>query len=80
VSFSDEEGGVTRHPMHESWPLEILSTVTFAEHGGKTTLTIRWSPHSATETERNAFEAGRESMQQGWTGTLDQLSEYLAKA
>jgi len=29
---------------------------------------------------RNTFEAGFDSMQKGWTGTLEQLTEYLAKA
>src|SRR5262245_38207273 len=27
VSFSDPKGGVSRHPLHESWPLHIFSTV-----------------------------------------------------
>src|SRR5215510_12996881 len=31
VSFSDEKEGVTRHPMSAAWPLETLSTSTFAE-------------------------------------------------
>ncbi len=80
-SFSDEAGGTTRHPMHRSWPLEMLSTFTFEEQpGGKTKLTIRWSPHAASEEERKTFDAGHGSMQQGWTGTLDQLEAYLAKA
>lgn len=79
-SFSDEKGGVSRHPMNLAWPLEMLSTVTFAEYEGKTTLTIRWVPINATESERKTFEDGRGSMQQGWTGTLDQLAAYLAKA
>jgi uncharacterized protein YndB with AHSA1/START domain len=79
-SFSDENGGVTRHPMHLAWPLEMLSTFTFTEQEGKTTFTIRWSPLNATEAERKTFEDGRKSMQQGWTGTLDQLADYLAKA
>lgn len=79
-SFSDEKGSVTRHPMHLAWPLEILSTVTFAEHEGRTTLTIRSVPINATNEERKTFEDGRESMRQGWTGTLDQLAGYLAKA
>jgi uncharacterized protein YndB with AHSA1/START domain len=39
-SFSDEKGGTTRHPLHLDWPLEMLSTITFAEHDGKTMLTI----------------------------------------
>lgn len=35
---------------------------------------------AGTDPERKTFEAGHESMQQGWTGTLDQLAEYLAKS
>lgn len=78
VSFSDELAGMARHPMAPAWPLEILSTVTFAEKDGKTTLTVHWEPHAATEEERRAFEEGRSSMQEGWTGTLDQLDRHLA--
>jgi len=51
-----------------------------SEHGGKTTLRIRSVPHGATEEARKTFENGREAMRQGFTGTLDQLAEYLAKA
>ena len=80
VSFSDEKGGMTHHPISPDWPLEMLSTVTFAEHQGRTTLTVKWIPIHATELERKTFEAGRESMKQGWTGTLDQLTDYLVKA
>ena len=79
VSFSDELCGMARHPMAPEWPLEILSTVTFAEKDGRTTLTVRWEPHAATEEERRAFEEGRASMQEGWTGTLDQLADHLAQ-
>lgn len=79
-SFSDEKGNLTRHPFSPTWPLEMLSTVTFVEHRGRTTLTVQWVPLNATESERKTFEAGHESMQKGWTGTLDQLADYLAKA
>jgi uncharacterized protein YndB with AHSA1/START domain len=79
-SFSDPQGGLTRHPLHESWPLQMLSTITFAEKDGKTTVTVHWSPHEATKAERAAFEAGMDSMQAGWTGTFDQLETYLGKA
>lgn len=58
----------------------MLSTVTFSEHEGGTTLTVRWLPLSPTEAERQTFDAGHGSMQQGWTGTLDQLAAYLASA
>ncbi len=78
--FSDEQGGITRHPMSATWPLEVLSTLTFAERGGKTVLALRGGPIRATEEERKTFEAGRDSMRQGFTGTFDQLADYLAKA
>jgi uncharacterized protein YndB with AHSA1/START domain len=78
VSFSDPKGGVTRHPWSESWPLHILSTVTFEAQGAKTKVTVHWTPHEATEIERKTFEEGRDSMKEGWTGTLDQLAACLA--
>ena len=80
TSFSDEKGGVTRHPLSPTWPLEMLSTLTLSESAGRTTLKIEWLPLSPTEAERKTFEAGHDSMQKGWTGTLDQLTEYIEKA
>lgn len=80
-SFSDEKGGTTRHPGHMSWPLEMHSIFTFEEMpGGKTKFTVRWTTHNATDGEQKTFEAGRDSMRMGWTGTMEQLEAYLAKA
>jgi uncharacterized protein YndB with AHSA1/START domain len=79
-SFSDAEGGLTRHPLHEAWPLQLLSTITLVDKDGRTTVTIRWQPYEATEAERATFAAGHDSMRGGWTGTLDQLESYLAEA
>ena len=80
-SFSDEAGGVTRHPMAPTWPLEMLSILTFEElPGGKTKFTVRWSPHNPSAEEQATFDAGHASMNQGWTGTLDKLAAYLATA
>ncbi|MDB6108498.1 MAG: hypothetical protein JWR69_248 [Pedosphaera sp.] len=79
-SFSDEAGGLTRHPMSATWPLEMLSTTTFTEQGGRTTLTLQWAPLNATEAERKTFDGAHEGMKGGWTGTFDQLAAYLAKA
>jgi uncharacterized protein YndB with AHSA1/START domain len=79
-SFSDEKGGLTRHPMSPTWPREMLTTTTLTEHGGKTTLTIQWVPLNATEEERKTFDTSRDGMRQGWSGTFDQLAEYLATA
>jgi uncharacterized protein YndB with AHSA1/START domain len=77
-SFSDETGGVTRHPMAPEWPLETLSTFTFTEKAGSTTVTVHWTPLNPTPREREIFIAGRDSMTGGWTGTLDKLDSYLA--
>ena len=78
-SFSDAQGGITRHPMSANWPLETLSTTTFEEQGGKTKLTVRWTPWNASDSERKTFAEAHSSMQQGWGGTFEQLAAYLAK-
>jgi uncharacterized protein YndB with AHSA1/START domain len=80
-SFSDEKGGVTRHPGAPTWPLEMVSTFTFEElPGGKTKFTVRWATHNASAEEEKTFDSGRNSMTQGWSGTIEQLEAYLAKA
>lgn len=77
-SFSDPQGGLSRHPAHLLWPLQILSTVTFWESTGKTKVNVQWEPYEASEQERRTFHEGMGSMQQGWTGTLEQFDDYLA--
>jgi uncharacterized protein YndB with AHSA1/START domain len=81
ISFSDESAGYTRHPMSPTWPREMLTTIELAPEGAdKTKITVRWIPINAGEDEVKAFDEGREDMKVGWTGTLDQLDDYLAKA
>ncbi len=75
-SFSDEQGGTTRHPLSPTWPLEILTTTTFTEQDSKPTITLHWIPLNATEAERKTFDTSHDGMRQGWTGTFDQLAEY----
>jgi uncharacterized protein YndB with AHSA1/START domain len=77
-SFSDPEGGVTRHPMAPNWPREMLTTVRFADENGRTRVTVEWVPIEASDTELRAFDQGRDSMTQGWGGTFEQLTAYLA--
>jgi len=79
-SFSDEKGGITRHPFSATWPLENLTIATLVEEGGKTTLTIEWYPLNPTSEEQKTFDGAHEGMKQGWGGTFDQLAAYLAKA
>jgi uncharacterized protein YndB with AHSA1/START domain len=79
-SFSDENGGVTRHPMSPTWPLEMLSTFSFTEEHGRTTFTVKWSPLDPSPEERATFDGAHDGMRQGWGGTMDQLAAYLATA
>jgi uncharacterized protein YndB with AHSA1/START domain len=78
-SFSDAAGGVARHPLNATWPLELLTTLTLAAEGNKTKLTLQWHPLYATPQERATFDAGHDSMRQGWAGTFGQLTGYLAR-
>jgi uncharacterized protein YndB with AHSA1/START domain len=80
-SFSDENGGLTRHPMNPNWPQQLLTTFTFEEQtDGKTKFTLRWSAYNATAVEQKTFDDGHASMTQGWGGTLEQLATYLKGA
>ena len=63
--------------MSAEWPLELLSTITFDEKDGKTSITIRWAPINATAAERKLFAASHASMNQGWSGTFEQLENYV---
>jgi uncharacterized protein YndB with AHSA1/START domain len=76
-SFSDAKENITRHPLSPTWPLEVFNTLTFTEHDGKTTLTLRGGPINATEEEQKTFESHITNVQQGFKGTFDQLEEYL---
>ncbi|MBX9722179.1 MAG: SRPBCC domain-containing protein [Candidatus Obscuribacterales bacterium] len=78
-SFSDKAGGITRHPMAESWPLEMLATTTFEDAGtGKTKVTISWKPYNSDEAGNATFNGARAGMDQGFSGTFAKLESYLA--
>jgi uncharacterized protein YndB with AHSA1/START domain len=67
--------------MALDWPLQMITTFTFEDlGGGKTRFTTTSMALDATEAERATFDKNHDSMKQGWTGTLDQLEAYLAKA
>jgi uncharacterized protein YndB with AHSA1/START domain len=73
--FSDENGNTVKpaeYGMSPEWPDETLVTVTFAELGDKTEVTVRQSvPESIAE---------KTGARQGWAESLDRLAEYLSKA
>lgn len=79
VSFSDAQGGVTRHPMSPTWPLQTLSTTRFDEQDGKTVITVEWSALEATPEEQKTFDDSHESLRMGCSGTFAQLDAFLAE-
>ncbi len=71
-AFADPQGNPvspTLYGMSPDHPAETLVTVTFAEHEGKTRLTLRHSfPKAVKE---------RDGTRQGWMEMLDRLAESL---
>lgn len=71
-SIADEKGNVvpaTHYGMSVDIPLEMVITVTFEEHEGKTKLTLRHAGIPAG--------ADRDGAQQGWSESFDKLAEVL---
>eukprot|EP01037_Dinobryon_pediforme_P015281 gene15281-15432_t len=76
-SFADAEGNIVRHFMSPTWPLKLLTTVTFTPDGQGTKVTLEWRPIDASPEELKTFQDGMESMKMGWGGSFDQLADYL---
>lgn len=74
-SFADENGNpvpASHYGMGGDWPSELLVTVTFEEHEGKTKFTLRHGGIPAGEM--------RELTSAGWNESFDKLAEALAAA
>jgi uncharacterized protein YndB with AHSA1/START domain len=78
-SFSDENGGIARHPMAPTWPEKMHATTTFEDAGpGRTRVTIAWHPHESDEAGITTFDGARAGMEQGFAGMWTKLENYLA--
>jgi uncharacterized protein YndB with AHSA1/START domain len=74
-SFADEKGNqvpASHYGMGGDWPSELRVTVTFEEHEGKTTLTLRHAGIPAGEMS--------DLTKAGWNESFDKLAEALTKA
>jgi uncharacterized protein YndB with AHSA1/START domain len=78
-SFSDETGGMGRHPMSPTWPQQMLTRIRFFEEGRSTRITLKWIPLFATAEEMATFKQAMAGMSQGWGGTFEHLDQYLAE-
>lgn len=71
-SFADEEGNIvpaSQYGMEGDWPLELLVTVTFEDHNGKTKLTLRHAGLPQGEMAKMASD--------GWNESLDKFEASL---
>ena len=75
--FADANGARIRAPFAAQFPLEMLTTVLFTAEGDGTRLDLTWEPLDATAEEQAFFAGMTDSMTQGWTGSFDQLDEFL---
>ena len=77
--FCDENEQPARHPMLATWPAKMLTTVRFAEEGGKRTrVTVTWQCFGETPSEDlQTFVEGKAGATMGWTGSFDQLDAHL---
>jgi uncharacterized protein YndB with AHSA1/START domain len=77
-SFADEHGNAIKPPFSADWPLYLHTVVTFTPMAdNETAIQIQWLPYEATAVEEAVFDGARDGMTQGWTGSLDALTEYI---
>lgn len=77
--FSDENEGLSRHPMAPTWPATMLTVVTLAAEGDdQTRVTVEWQPYGDfTAEELDTFIKAKAGMSMGWGGSFDKLDSYL---
>lgn len=78
--FADAEGNRIRAPFAERFPLEMLTIVKFADEGAGTRIDLSWTPLDTSPEEEAFFASMMDSMKGGWSGSFEQLDEFLASS
>ena len=76
-SFADEDRNIIRHPMSDTWPLEVHNTLLFESVGEQSRLTITSMPIKATDEEIDTYRNSHGMVEQGMGGMFAQLDQYL---
>lgn len=79
VSFCDEEGNPTRHPLAQRWPLEVMTEMEFLDLGSETRIEMRSWPINCEDDERELFLGAVGGMTQGNDGMMETFEAYLAE-
>jgi uncharacterized protein YndB with AHSA1/START domain len=78
-SMTDADWNVIANPMMADWPKVLLTVVTFEDLGGRTKMTLTWTPHEASEAECACFAGAMAGLDRGWGSGMDILAEMLAE-
>ena len=74
---ADADWNVGPNPMMPDWPAKLLTTVTFIESDGKTTVRLSQIPVDATEKECETFAQMMSNMDGGWGSGYKVIDEIL---
>lgn len=76
---TDSDWNSAPNPMMPNWPPILLTTVTFVETDGKTTVSLSQIPHEASPEEIECFAGAMAGMSKGWGAGYKILDEMFAE-
>ncbi len=76
-SSTDADWNIVSSPMMANWPRVLLTTVTFQEANGKTTVRLSQIPLDATDAEIACFAEMMVNMDKGWGSGFKMLDDLL---
>lgn len=78
-TFADAQANPVAAPHDASWPMELLTTLTFADVEDGTVVTFTWSPINATPDQEKAFGESVGAVVGGWGSVFDQFEQFLVR-
>jgi uncharacterized protein YndB with AHSA1/START domain len=79
MANADAQWNIVANQMMPDWPRILLTTVTFDEAQGGTSMRLVWTPHDASEAEIACFAAAMDNMGKGWGAGMQILEDLLAE-
>ncbi len=79
MSNTDGDWNIKANPMMPDWPRTLLTTVTFAAAGERTSLHLTWVPHQPTDNEIACFAGAIPGLDKGWAKGMALLGELLGE-
>lgn len=78
-SSTDPDWNIVSNPMMPNWPKLLLTTVTFKEVDGKTSVVLTQLPIDASDAELACFAETMSGMDNGWGGGYKIIDEILTE-